>query len=129
VPLPDFRISSVSLRVINGLVRGPLLLILLLAFCAPICPVIGSAFPDIEGSCNYIMKLIHRLQTDKLKSVTVKESAQTEFNQWVQGRIQEMALLEIVSPGVSASSLFILPLPQAANSKYVLLIASSRIYR
>ncbi|KAK5271829.1 hypothetical protein LTR96_003657 [Exophiala xenobiotica] len=60
-------------------------------FNPPICPVIGSAFPGIQATSQYIMRMVDRLQHDCLKSIVVKESAQVEFNQWAQQRMQEMA--------------------------------------
>lgn len=62
-----------------------------IVFNSPICPVIGSAFPGIASTSNYIMRLIDRLQHDSLRSITVKQSAQTEFNEWAQQRMQGMA--------------------------------------
>lgn len=60
-------------------------------FNAPICPVIGSAFPGIAATSDYILRILDRLQHDALKSIEVKQSAQTEFNQWAQERMQHMA--------------------------------------
>ncbi|CAG8901248.1 unnamed protein product [Penicillium egyptiacum] len=59
-------------------------------FCPPICPVNGPAIPGIERTSNYMTRVIHRLQTDSLKSVSVKATAQREFNEWAQSRMPEM---------------------------------------
>ncbi|KAF4990498.1 hypothetical protein FGRMN_8429 [Fusarium graminum] len=59
-------------------------------FNPPICPVNGSAYPGIERTSDYIIRVLSRLQKDRLKSVCVKQSAQDNFNQWVQSRMQEM---------------------------------------
>ncbi|KAH8193790.1 hypothetical protein TruAng_012041 [Truncatella angustata] len=59
-------------------------------FNPPICPVNGSAYPGISRASEYMIKVIDRLQKDRLKSVAVKASAQVEFNQWVQSRMHEM---------------------------------------
>lgn len=60
-------------------------------FNPPIAPVIGSAFPGIEATSNYILRLLDRLQADSLKAVVVKESAQKNFNEWAQKQLQKMA--------------------------------------
>ncbi|EXK24021.1 Flavin monooxygenase-like [Fusarium oxysporum f. sp. vasinfectum] len=59
-------------------------------FNPPICPVNGSAYPGIERTSDYIIRVIDRLQKDRLRSVCVKQSAQGAFNQWVQSRMPEM---------------------------------------
>ncbi|KAJ5544974.1 hypothetical protein N7535_006639 [Penicillium sp. DV-2018c] len=59
-------------------------------FNPPICPVNGSAIPGIERASDYMMRVLHRLQTDRLRSVSVKAQAQTAFNQWVQSRMPHM---------------------------------------
>jgi hypothetical protein len=61
-----------------------------LAFTPPNYPVIGSAFPSTENTGDFILRLINRLQHDKLKSFCVKQSAQTEFNAWLQSNMQKM---------------------------------------
>ncbi|KAH7461134.1 hypothetical protein FOMA001_g19272 [Fusarium oxysporum f. sp. matthiolae] len=64
------------------------------AFNPPICPVNGSAYPGIERTSDYIIRVIDRLQKDRLRSVCVKQSAQGAFNQWVQSRMPEMVWSE-----------------------------------
>lgn len=59
-------------------------------FNPPMCPVNGSAYPGIERASDYMIRVIDRLQTDCLKSVCVKQSAQDAFNQWAQSRMHEM---------------------------------------
>lgn len=59
-------------------------------FNPPICPVNGSAYPGIARTSDYIVRVIERLQKDRLRSICVKKSAQGAFNQWVQSRMQEM---------------------------------------
>ncbi|KAF5664960.1 monooxygenase [Fusarium heterosporum] len=59
-------------------------------FNPPICPVNGSAYPGIERTSDYIIRVLDRLQKDNLKSICVKQSAQDSFNQWVQSRMHEM---------------------------------------
>lgn len=63
----------------------------LFAFNLPICPVNGSAFPGLEITSDYIIRVLSRLQTDNLKSVAVTQDAQAAFNKWVQGRMSSMA--------------------------------------
>ncbi|KAM0079753.1 hypothetical protein ACKRZS_008105 [Fusarium odoratissimum] len=63
-------------------------------FNPPICPVNGSAYPEIERTSDYIIRVIDRLQKDRLRSVCVKQSAQGAFNQWVQSRMPEMVWSE-----------------------------------
>ncbi|KAF5635014.1 flavin-containing protein [Fusarium tjaetaba] len=63
----------------------------LFVFNPPIAPVIGSAFPGIEATSKYILRLLDRLQADNLKSIVVKESAQTDFNKWAQRQLRAMA--------------------------------------
>ncbi|KAJ5058241.1 putative flavoprotein [Bipolaris maydis] len=53
-------------------------------FSFPNFPVLGSAPPGYELASDYILRVIDRIQTDKLKSVCIKESSQTELNKWVQ---------------------------------------------
>ncbi|KAK8040101.1 monooxygenase [Apiospora rasikravindrae] len=60
------------------------------AFNPPICPVNGSAFPGIERTSDYIIRVLSRLQTDNLKSIAVTHDAQTTFNKWVQERMASM---------------------------------------
>ncbi|KAL2202390.1 monooxygenase [Sarocladium strictum] len=60
-------------------------------FTPPITPVIGSAFPGIEATSDYISRLLDRLQTDNLDSLVVKETAQSQFNKWAQEQLQKMA--------------------------------------
>jgi hypothetical protein len=50
----------------------------------------GSAIPGIERAGNYMMRVITRLQTDRLGSVCVKSQAQAGFNRWVQSRMPHM---------------------------------------
>uniref|UniRef100_A0A0D2YCS3 L-ornithine N(5)-monooxygenase n=1 Tax=Fusarium oxysporum (strain Fo5176) TaxID=660025 RepID=A0A0D2YCS3_FUSOF len=64
------------------------------AFNPPICPVNGSAYPGIERTSDYIIRVIDRLQKDRLRSVCVKQSAQGAFNRWVQSRMPEMVWSE-----------------------------------
>ncbi|KAF5008035.1 hypothetical protein FDECE_5656 [Fusarium decemcellulare] len=59
-------------------------------FNPPICPVNGSAYPGIERASDYMIKVIDRLQKDRLRSVCIKRSAQAAFNRWVQSRMPEM---------------------------------------
>lgn len=59
-------------------------------FNPPICPVNGSAFPGIERTSDYIMRVISRLQTDNLNSIAVRHDAQASFNKWVQKRMASM---------------------------------------
>jgi hypothetical protein len=59
-------------------------------FNPPICPVNGSAIPGIERASDYIFRILSRLQTDRLRSVSVTEEAQSVFNQWVQSRMPYM---------------------------------------
>ncbi|KAI4599565.1 hypothetical protein KJ359_002012 [Pestalotiopsis sp. 9143b] len=63
-------------------------------FNPPICPVNGSAYPGIERASEYMIKVIDRLQKDRLKSVSVKPSAQAAFTRWVQSRMPEMVWSE-----------------------------------
>ena len=41
-------------------------------------------------ACDYMMRVIDRLQTDGLKSICIKEPAQAEFNKWIQSRMRQM---------------------------------------
>ncbi|EXL63653.1 hypothetical protein FOPG_20074 [Fusarium oxysporum f. sp. conglutinans race 2 54008] len=59
-------------------------------FNPPICPVNGSAYPGIERASDYIIRVIDRLQKDRLRSVCIKQLAQDAFNRWVQSRMPEM---------------------------------------
>ncbi|KAI3129808.1 hypothetical protein CBS147326_6257 [Penicillium roqueforti] len=59
-------------------------------FNPPICPVNGSAIPGIERASDYMIRIISRLQTDRLRSVSVTQGAQRAFNQWVQSRMPHM---------------------------------------
>ncbi|KGO78366.1 hypothetical protein PITC_068290 [Penicillium italicum] len=59
-------------------------------FNPPICPVNGSAIPGIERASDYMIRILSRLQTDKLRSVSVTQRAQRAFNQWVQSRMPHM---------------------------------------
>ncbi|TXB97931.1 hypothetical protein FocTR4_00016900, partial [Fusarium oxysporum f. sp. cubense] len=59
-------------------------------FNPPICPVNGSAYPGIERTSDYIIRVIDSLQKDRLRSVCIKKSAQDAFNRWVQSHIAEM---------------------------------------
>ncbi|KAI3565817.1 hypothetical protein IWW34DRAFT_825235 [Fusarium oxysporum f. sp. albedinis] len=63
-------------------------------FNPPICPVNGSAYPGIERTSDYIIRVIDRLRKDRLRSVCVKQSAQDAFNRWVQSRMPEMVWSE-----------------------------------
>ncbi|KAK8002351.1 hypothetical protein PG989_002070 [Apiospora arundinis] len=63
-------------------------------FNPPICPVNGSAFPGIERTSDYIIRIISRLQTDNLKSIAITHDAQTTFNKWVQERMSNMVWSE-----------------------------------
>ncbi|KAK8109564.1 monooxygenase [Apiospora kogelbergensis] len=62
----------------------------LFVFNPPTCPVNGSAFPGIERTSDYIMRVISRLQTDNLNSIAVRHDAQASFNKWVQKRMASM---------------------------------------
>ncbi|KAJ5762289.1 uncharacterized protein N7511_005671 [Penicillium nucicola] len=62
----------------------------LFVFNPPICPVNGSAIPGIERASNYMIRILSRLQTDRLRSVCVTEKAQRKFNDWVQSRMPHM---------------------------------------
>lgn len=53
--------------------------------------MIGSAFPGIESTSSYILRILRRLQHDDVRNLVVKDLAQTEFNQWAQRRMKEMA--------------------------------------
>ncbi|KAG4255518.1 hypothetical protein FPRO03_14122 [Fusarium proliferatum] len=64
------------------------------AFNPPTCPVNGSAYPGIERTSDYIIRVIDRLQKDRLSSVCIKQSAQDAFNRWVQSRMPEMVWAE-----------------------------------
>ncbi|KAJ5823236.1 hypothetical protein N7447_005576 [Penicillium robsamsonii] len=59
-------------------------------FNPPICPVNGSAVPGIARASDYMIRILSRLQTDKLRSVSVTQRAQRAFNQWVQSRMPHM---------------------------------------
>ncbi|KAF7527813.1 hypothetical protein PCG10_002285 [Penicillium crustosum] len=59
-------------------------------FNPPICPVNGSAIPGIERASDYMIRILSRLQTDRLRSVSVTQRAQRAFNQWVQSRMPHM---------------------------------------
>ncbi|KAF4437165.1 hypothetical protein F53441_13099 [Fusarium austroafricanum] len=59
-------------------------------FNPPICPVNGSAYPGIERTSDYIIRVIDRLQKDRLRSICIKQAAQDAFNRWVQSRMPEM---------------------------------------
>ena len=61
-----------------------------LAFHPPNCPINGSAFPGIERTADYIVRVVHRLQTDRLRSVSVRLKAQRDFNRWVQSQMSNM---------------------------------------
>ncbi|EGU71770.1 hypothetical protein FOXB_17720, partial [Fusarium oxysporum f. sp. conglutinans Fo5176] len=63
-------------------------------FNPPICPVNGSAYPGIERTSDYVIRVIDRLQKDRLRSVCVKQSAQDAFSRWVQSRMPEMVWAE-----------------------------------
>ncbi|CAM1500624.1 Fc.00g097860.m01.CDS01 [Cosmosporella sp. VM-42] len=60
-------------------------------FNAPICPVVGSLYPGIESASSYILRVIHRVQQDAIKTFCVKDDAQREFNEWAQSRMEHMA--------------------------------------
>lgn len=49
-----------------------------LVFNPPICPVNGSAYPGIERASDYMMRVIHRLRGDKLRSRFVQPGVRTE---------------------------------------------------
>ena len=66
------------------------MLTLFAAINPPITPVLGSAFPGIAAASDFVMRVIDRLQHDCLKSVCVKQQAQTDFNKWAQDRMQHM---------------------------------------
>ncbi|KAF7591734.1 hypothetical protein BBP40_001178 [Aspergillus hancockii] len=60
------------------------------AFHPPNCPINGSAFPGIERTSDYITRILIRLQTDRLRSVSVRPDAQRDFNKWVQSQMSDM---------------------------------------
>ncbi|CAP97906.1 Pc22g06180 [Penicillium rubens Wisconsin 54-1255] len=62
----------------------------LFVFNPPICPVNGSAIPGIQRASDYMIRVLSRLQTDRLRSVSVTQCAQRAFNQWVQSRMPHM---------------------------------------
>ncbi|KAK5047677.1 hypothetical protein LTR84_006342 [Exophiala bonariae] len=49
-----------------------------------------SAFPGIQATSSYILRVINRLQHDSIRSLSVKDECQSEFNEWVQSRMVEM---------------------------------------
>ncbi|KAJ5205949.1 hypothetical protein N7491_003427 [Penicillium cf. griseofulvum] len=59
-------------------------------FNPPICPVNGSAVPGVARASDYMIRVLSRLQTDKLRSISVTPRAQRAFNQWVQSRMPHM---------------------------------------
>ncbi|CRL30896.1 Flavin-containing monooxygenase-like [Penicillium camemberti] len=59
-------------------------------FNPPICPVNGSAIPGIERASDYMTRILSRFQTDRLRSLSVREEAQAAFNKWVQSRMPHM---------------------------------------
>ncbi|PYH91186.1 monooxygenase [Aspergillus ellipticus CBS 707.79] len=59
-------------------------------FNPPHCPVNGSAIPGIERTADYIMRVLHRLQINCLKSVGIRTEAQREFRKWIQSRMPGM---------------------------------------
>lgn len=63
----------------------------LTAFQTPHCPVSGSAIPGIERTSDYVVRVLMRLQKDRLRSVSVKPEAQSQFIRWVQSRMPEMS--------------------------------------
>ncbi|VTT60167.1 unnamed protein product [Fusarium fujikuroi] len=80
-------------------------------FNPPICPVNGSAYPGIERTSDYIIRVIDRLQKDCLRSVCVKKSAQDAFNRWVQSRMPEMVWSEPCSSWYKSKKKVIVPWP------------------
>ncbi|KAK2469089.1 hypothetical protein H9L39_19357, partial [Fusarium oxysporum f. sp. albedinis] len=80
-------------------------------FNPPICPVNGSAYPGIERTSDYIIRVIDRLQKDCLRSVCVKKSAQDAFNRWVQSRMPEMVWSEPCSSWYKSNEKVIVPWP------------------
>ncbi|KAJ6786216.1 hypothetical protein PWT90_11112 [Aphanocladium album] len=73
-------------------------------FNPPTCPVNGSAYPGIERASDYMIRAITRLQMDNLRSICVKETAQAEFNRWVQSRMPSMVWSESCSSWYKAES-------------------------
>ncbi|RAH67444.1 flavin-containing monooxygenase [Aspergillus aculeatinus CBS 121060] len=63
----------------------------LFAFHPPHCPVNGSVIPGIERTSDYIIRILTRLQTDCLRSVSVKPEAQHQFVRWAQSRMPYMS--------------------------------------
>ncbi|OJK00104.1 hypothetical protein ASPACDRAFT_42686 [Aspergillus aculeatus ATCC 16872] len=61
------------------------------AFHPPHCPVNGSVIPGIERTSDYIIRILTRLQTDCLRSVSVKPEAQHQFVRWAQSRMAHMS--------------------------------------
>ncbi|EXM13082.1 hypothetical protein FOTG_18446 [Fusarium oxysporum f. sp. vasinfectum 25433] len=80
-------------------------------FNPPICPVNGSAYPGIERTSDYIIRVIDRLQKDRLRSVCIKQSAQDAFNRWVQSRMPEMVWAEPCSSWYKSNKKVIVPWP------------------
>ncbi|RKL09120.1 hypothetical protein BFJ70_g16715 [Fusarium oxysporum] len=80
-------------------------------FNPPICPVNGSAYPGIERTSDYIIRVIDRLQKDRLRSVCIKQSAQGAFNRWVQSRMPEMVWAEPCSSWYKSNKKVIVPWP------------------
>ncbi|KAI3570579.1 hypothetical protein IWW34DRAFT_903256, partial [Fusarium oxysporum f. sp. albedinis] len=80
-------------------------------FNPPICPVNGSAYPGIERTSDYIIRVIDRLQKDRLRAVCIKKSAQDAFNRWVQSRIAEMLWSEPCSLWYKSNIKVIVPWP------------------
>ncbi|PYI32725.1 monooxygenase [Aspergillus indologenus CBS 114.80] len=60
-------------------------------FHPPHCPVNGSVIPGIERTSDYIIRILTRLQTDCLRSVSVKPKAQHDFVRWAQSCMPDMS--------------------------------------
>jgi len=73
--------------------------------------VIGSAFPGLEATSSYIIRILDRLQHDNIKNLAVKESAQIEFNQWAQMRMKAMAWTGDCKSWCKCSCLVVFPDP------------------
>ncbi|KAE8150627.1 hypothetical protein BDV25DRAFT_129391 [Aspergillus avenaceus] len=88
-------------------------------FHPPNCPINGSAFPGIERTSDYIVRILARLQTDRLRSVSVKPAAQREFNQWVQSRMPEMVWSDNCNSWYkNKTGKIIVPWPGTTNQYY-----------
>ncbi|PYH76314.1 monooxygenase [Aspergillus uvarum CBS 121591] len=60
-------------------------------FHPPHCPVIGFVIPGIERTSEYIIRILTQLQTDCLRSVSVKPGAQHQSVRWAQSCMPDMS--------------------------------------